>query len=139
MVISGANEHDSTLHEEVWQALIRTPPDPKKVSQHICEDKAYDSREIRESLESKGYRVHIPKRGLDTEWKEGDPKYPARRWVIERTGSWHNRFRRLKIRYEVKTYNYLSFVQFANAIICFRVTTLTMSDFRLPENRVYID
>ncbi len=121
MVVSGANEHDSTLHEEVWQALIRLPPDPKKVSQHVCEDKAYDSAEIRSSLEAKGYQVHIPKRGLDTLPKKEDPSYPARRWVIERTGSWHNRFRRLKIRYEVKAQNYLAFVQFANAIICFRL------------------
>jgi transposase len=67
----------------------------------------------------KGYEVHIPKRGLDTE-KNYKKKYKAKRWVVERTGRWHNLFRRLKIRYEKKVENYLGFVEFANAIICFR-------------------
>jgi len=63
---------------------------------------------------------HIPKRGLDTKEIKGNKKYPARRWVVERTGRWHNLFRRLKIRYEKKAENYLGFVEFANAIICYR-------------------
>jgi transposase len=37
--------------------------------------------------------------------------YPARRWVVERTNSWHNnRFRKLLIRYEKKSDNYLGLV-----------------------------
>ena len=34
------------------------------------------------------------------------PKYRARRWVVERTHSWMNRFRRLLIRWEKKEDNY---------------------------------
>ena len=35
----------------------------------------------------------------------------AERWVMERTNSWHNRFRKLFTRYEKKTGNYLGLVQ----------------------------
>ena len=39
-------------------------------------------------------------------------RYPARRWVIERTNSlWHNRFRKMFTRYEKKVENYLGLIQ----------------------------
>ncbi len=34
-------------------------------------------------------------------------KYSPKRWVVERTNSWHNRFRKLFTRYEKKSENYL--------------------------------
>ena len=37
--------------------------------------------------------------------------HPRRRWVVERTNSWHNRFRKLFTRYEKKAENYLGLVQ----------------------------
>lgn len=72
-------------------------------------------------MEQRNYEVHIPHRGLDTKEIRGDKKHPARRWVSERTGRWHNLFRGLKIRYMKKPENYLGLVHFANAIICFRM------------------
>ena len=44
----------------------------------------------------------------------------ARRWVVERTNSWHNRFRKLFTRYEKKDENYLCLVHLANSIIVYR-------------------
>jgi len=85
----------------------------------LAADKGYDSQEVRRSAQDEGYVVHIPKRGSAPE-KSPVIRHPARRWVVERTGRWQNLFRRLKIRYEVKSCNYLGFVEFANAIICFR-------------------
>ncbi|MGA9172032.1 MAG: transposase, partial [Nitrososphaeraceae archaeon] len=46
--------------------------------------------------------------------------YSARRWVIERTNSWHNRFRKLLVRYEKKSTNYLALVQLACCLILYR-------------------
>jgi putative transposase len=46
--------------------------------------------------------------------------FRARRWVVERTHSWINRFRRLLIRWEKKTENYLAMLYFACALITFR-------------------
>jgi transposase len=47
-------------------------------------------------------------------------RHPARRWVVERTNSWHNRFRKLFTRYEKKEENYLGLVQLANSLIIYR-------------------
>ena len=43
-------------------------------------------------------------------------KYSPKRWVVERTNSWHNRFRKLFTRYEKKSENYLGLVQFSCCI-----------------------
>jgi len=40
-----------------------------------------------------------------------------RRWVVERTNSWHNRFRALLIRWERRAANYLGLCQLACALI----------------------
>ena len=47
-------------------------------------------------------------------------KYSAKRWVVERTYSWHNRFRKLFTRYEKKAENYLGLVQLSFCIIIYK-------------------
>ena len=120
VIITGANVHDSKAHNEAWCSIIVKRPNAKIIVQNASEDKAYDSAELRKFLEKRKYIVHIPKRGLDTEVIPKNKRKSAKRWVVERTGRWHNLFRRLKIRYEKKAENYLAFIQFANSIICFR-------------------
>ncbi|MGH7040495.1 MAG: hypothetical protein ACREE1_20440, partial [Stellaceae bacterium] len=44
----------------------------------------------------------------------------ARRWVVERTHSWLNRFRRILIRWEKKPENDLAMRHFALALITWR-------------------
>ena len=44
----------------------------------------------------------------------------ARRWVVEVTHSFFNRFRKLLVRFEKKAANYLALIQFACAIIVWR-------------------
>jgi transposase len=48
--------------------------------------------------------------------------YPFRnkQWVVERTNSWHNRFRKLFTRYEKKVENCLGLVQLSCSIIIYR-------------------
>ncbi|EKO62237.1 transposase DDE domain protein [Leptospira kirschneri str. H2] len=51
----------------------------------------------------------------------GTTKYKGkpRRWVVERTNSWHNRFRAILIRWERKSENYLASLYLASTIIVF--------------------
>jgi transposase len=56
--------------------------------------------------------------------KKKIPGYRARRWVVERTHSWLNRFRRLLVRWEKKTKNYSAMLHFASAWITFRAAGL---------------
>jgi transposase len=117
VTLSGANAHDKTQFRAVIEAHVVARPSPKRRPQHLALDKGYDYEDIRRSVSRRGYRGHIPRRGQTCRRKK---RHRARRWVVERTGSWHNRFRRLTIRYEVHARNYLGFVQLASAIICFR-------------------
>ena len=117
VTLSGANDHDKTQLRTVLDARVIARPSPSSQQQHLCLDKGYDYPDIRLSVQRRGYRGHIPRRG---ERPSPNKRHPARRWVVERTNRWHNLFRRLKIRYEVHAQNYLGFVQLACAIICFR-------------------
>ena len=108
------------MFDETLDAQVVRRPSPKKVRQHLCNDKGYDYPEIRRSAARRGYIAHIKSRGEEEKERKKNPRYKARRWVIERSNRWHNLFRRLKIRYEVHADNYLGFVHFANAVICWR-------------------
>jgi putative transposase len=48
----------------------------------------------------------------------------ARRWVVERTHSWLNRFRRILVRWEKKAENYIALLHFACALIALRAAGL---------------
>jgi putative transposase len=50
------------------------------------------------------------------------PGHIARRWVVERTHSWINRFRKLLVSFEKKEESYLALLSLAAAMICWRQT-----------------
>ena len=83
--------------------------------QGLCMDAGYDSDEVREIVQEFGYTTHIRSRGEEKKACEAGKK--ARRWVVERTHSWLNRYRRLLIRWEKKAQNYLAMLHFACALI----------------------
>ena len=88
--------------------------------QHFCADKGYDYDDVRELIVDWGYTAHIKSRGQEREARRKLPGYRTRRWVVERTHSWMNRFRRLLIRWEKKANNYLAFLHLACAYITLR-------------------
>lgn len=113
------------LIEPTLQAMIVERPAPTaEQPQHLCLDKAYDYPEIRDLVASRDYIGHIRARGEEAEAKRAIPGYRARRWVVERTHSWMNRFRRLLIRWEKKVENYMAMLHFACAWISFRAARL---------------
>jgi putative transposase len=121
LVVDGANRHDMKLTEATIQSIpIERPKPSPEEPQHMCMDKGYDYPAVRELVDSYGYTAHIRGRGEEKAAKQEIPGYRARRWVVERTHSWLNRFRRLLIRWEKKTENYLAMLHFACAWITFR-------------------
>jgi transposase len=101
--------------------------------QHLCLDKAYNSEHGEQELLKRGYVLHIPRKRRKGEKEEENvevkvtiqhilnrKKHPAKRWVVERTNSWHNRFRKLFTRYEKKAGNHLGLVQLSCGIIIYR-------------------
>ncbi len=83
-------------------------------------DKGYDYDDVREIVGWWGYTAHIRTRGEEKHQKQTIPGYRARRWVVERTHSWFNRFRRLLIRWEKKVENYFGMLHFVCAWITYR-------------------
>jgi len=121
VAVDGANRHDMKLVESTLEVIVIERPAPTdEEPQHLCMDKGYDYPQVKALVESWGYTAHIRSRGEEQQEKELIPGYRARRWVVERTHSWLNRFRRLLIRWEKKVENYLAMLHFACAWITFR-------------------
>lgn len=122
LAIAPANRND----HKMLQATLESRPvrPPRNTSQHMCLDKGYDYDESREVLEANDFVAHIRSRGEEQIEMERNRKRRPRRWVVERTHSWMNRFRRLLVRWERKAANYLALAQFACAWIAYRAAGL---------------
>ena len=120
LVVTGANRHDKTQVEAVFENMPLLPPLPtEEQPQHFCGDKGYDYPDVRSLIGFMQMIDHIKSRGEEkTDLRL--PGYRARRWVCERTHSWMNRFRRLLIRWEKKLDNFLAFLHLACSFIVWR-------------------
>jgi putative transposase len=129
VALEGANRHDSRLLVATLDGLVVARPAPEgeedSPEQHLCLDAAYDSEPVRQELEARSYEPHI---SPAEEKKRSERKRArqhsscggrARRWVVERTHSWLNCSRRLLVRWEKKTENYLGFIHLACAQLIF--------------------
>jgi transposase len=86
-VIAPANRHDSPLLDATLDALEPLGKLPDRASVHL--DRGYDSKATREKLEARGLSGVIAERGKPA------PLQAAKRWVVERTNSWHNAHKKL--------------------------------------------
>ncbi|MEW2998537.1 transposase, partial [Escherichia coli] len=74
-------------------------------------------------LKSRRYEPHIQSRKDESEAiKYTD--FKAHRWVVERTHSWMNRYRRVLTRWEKKVENYEAMLHFACGVIVWNKTLL---------------
>ena len=90
----------------------------------MCLDKGYDYGEVRRTLAEFGFTAHIRSRGEEAKAIKGAAGFKARRWVVERTHSWLNRFRRILVRWDKAPENYIAFLHFACALIALRAAGL---------------
>jgi transposase len=104
--------------------LIIAPPEPdddgEAVEIGLCLDRGYRTKAVPGIVAQRGMVAHIQGRDEEIKARQFDPTWKARRWVIERTHSWINRFRGLLIRWSKKTVNHTAFLQLACAIITWR-------------------
>ncbi len=125
LAIAGANRHDMKLVRETIESLVIERPQPTaEEPQGMCLDKGYDYQEVRDILIEFGFTAHIRSRGEEAKEAAREAGKKARRWVVERTHSWLNRFRRILIRWEKKPANYIAFLHFACALVAFRAAGL---------------
>ena len=120
-VIAGANVHDTKLLQATLEAIVVKRPRPTaRRPQHLCLDKGYDNPTGREAAEAHKYVPHIRRIGEEKLDPTGRKRYPARRWVVERTLGWLSKCRAILVRYDKKDTNYLGLLQLGCALLWFR-------------------
>ncbi len=110
LAVEGANRNDMKMVEATLESIPIERPASKE--QNLSMDKGYDSSEVRELVREFGYTAHIRARGEEAQAIKHEAGFKARRWVVERSHSWMNRFRRILIRWEKKSDNYLALLHF---------------------------
>ena len=121
VVISGANTHDTKLLSATLEAVIPERPQPTgERPQHLCLDEGYDNPSGHKAVEQHQYLPHMRRIGKEKFDKGGEKRYPARRWVVERTLAWLSKCRAILVRYDKKSQNYLALLQLACGLIWYR-------------------
>lgn len=122
VVIAGANVPDFKLLEATLDAIVvvERPEPTEEAPQHLCLDKGYDKQPAREVVERHDYQAHIRRIGEEKNDLEGKKRYPARRWVVERTLGWLSKCRSILVRYEKKAANYLGLIKVACILLWYR-------------------
>ncbi len=125
LAVDGANRNDMKLVQETLESIPIDRPEPTTDEpQGMCMDKGYDYDEVREVVIEFGFTAHICSRGEEAQAIKKKAGFKARRWVVERTHSWMNRFRGILIRWNKKPENYIAMLHFAFAVMTFRATGL---------------
>lgn len=123
--VAGANRHDVKLARATIENIVVKKPKPRKYhKQNLCLDAAYVGDEVEELAREFGFTLHVRPRGEEAKLIKKKARFKARRWVVERTHSWLNRFRGILIRWTKKATHYTAMLHLACGIITWRTTGL---------------
>jgi putative transposase len=117
VTITGANVHDKWMVGATLDAVVLRASRGPRRPEHLCLDKGYDYSDAEKAVRDRGIVPHIRRRGEPA--LVGCTRGKPRRWVVERTNSWHNRFRALLIRWERIGARYQGLVELACGLIAF--------------------
>ena len=122
VVVTGANTPDKTVALETVDGIgVLRPEKVVYRLHHLCLDKGYDYDEVIAGMRERDYILHLKHRGEPEREVVPETKHPARRWVVERTHAWHNKFRRLLVRWERRVEHYKALVHLASVFILYRL------------------
>ena len=116
--MASASPHEVTLVEVTLENRI-----VDEVPRRLIGDKAYDSDPLDKKLEAEGIEMIAPHRSNRKRPKTQDGRALRRykrRWKVERLFAWLFNFRRLVVRYEYYSENFLAFVMLAYIKILLR-------------------
>jgi transposase len=119
VTLTGANVHDMHMVGSTLDAIVLRRSDGRRMPDNLCLDKGYDYAKPERDAKKRHVKPHIRRRGEPALTGPIRGK-KARRWVVERTNSWHNNFRALRIRWERIPEHHLALIHFACAIICYQ-------------------
>lgn len=119
--IAGANVHDTKLLGQTLAAIVVERPAPTaEAPQHLCLDKGYDNPTGYQAALAYHYTPHVRPIGEEKFDERRRKRYPARRWVVERTLAWLSKCRALLVRYDKQARNFLGLLQLACALLWLR-------------------
>jgi len=118
LVVTGANRHDVSQLDLVLEEIIIERPND--LEQHLCADKGYTGQPALDIIKAKSYVPHVKSRGEEIQNKRKNSGWKNRRWVVEVSHSWFNRFRKILVRFEKLDVTYTALLHMAAAIIAFR-------------------
>ena len=116
--VAPANRHDMKLVGATLARMMCARPIDWLASK-LCLDLGYDYNEVRCIVHMAGFDPDILGRRDENENKK-QCGARAKRWVVERTHSWLNRFRRLLVRWEKREDTYLAMLPFACSLIAWQ-------------------
>jgi Transposase DDE domain. len=120
LAVAGANRPDGKLVAETLNSIPVERPEPTPEDpQGLYLDKAYVGDEVAELAQEFHFTLHIPPKGKKAQQVKRKARAKARRWVVERTHSWMNRFRGILIRWNKKPENYIAMLHLAFAFIIY--------------------
>ena len=126
VAVDGANRPDMKMVRETIASIpVERPAPTEEEPQGMCLDNGYNYMEPKAIVEEFGFTVHVPKKKNEAQAAKRRARQKARRWVVERTHSWLNRFRGILIRWSKKPENYIALLHFAFAIITYRCAGLS--------------
>ena len=122
--VAGANIRDEKLLRSTIESIPVALPGTA-VETGVCLDRGYDFSEVYALLDEFGFTAHVRSRRQEAEAIKREAGFRARRWVVERTHSWLNRFRRLLVRWEKRARTYIAMLHLACGLITWRETFKT--------------
>lgn len=121
LAVAGANVVDFKLARDTIVSIpIKRPRPTRACPQGVCLDKGYDYPEVEALLREFRFTGHIARRGQNVRKLKRNARHKARRWVVERTHSWMNRFRRILVRWEKRADTYVALLHLVFALITWR-------------------
>jgi putative transposase len=122
VVIAGANVHDTKLLAATLDAMVVERPQPRpERPQHLCLDLGYDNPTGAAAVARHHYVAHLRRIGKEkVDLATEEKRFPARRWVVERTLAWLSKCRALLVRYDKRSANFLALLKLACALLWFR-------------------
>jgi len=117
LIVSASNCNECTKLDALLAARETAPP-AEAGTVNLCLDAGYVGYAA--TCVKHGMVPHIRPRGEEKALIDRDPTFKPRRWVVELSHSWFNRFRKLLPRYEKTDLSYDALNDLAAAIIVLR-------------------
>jgi putative transposase len=121
LAVDGANRPDMKMVRDTIDSIPVERPEPRPDEpQGLCLDLGYAYDEVEDIADEFRFTTHVPPNKAEAQKVKREVGYKARRWVVERTHSWMNRFRGVLIRWCKKAENYIALLHMSFAFIIYR-------------------